>query len=209
MQRVRSILLVLVSVVLVGGSVAAQPPTTEFEDVTGPITTPQPTPDPINLVVPQSIEIPALGVNAPVVATELEGDTIAVPRNAKDVAWWGDSVPGFHNALFAGHRNYNGVSGSFGTIGNLKPGDKIHLKGTMFQTDTNNLSSAPKVSDAGTLEFTVEWVQSFDMNVDATEILGDQPQPVITLVTCSGPFNSKTRHYTERIVIRAINPVRI
>lgn len=206
-----SYLLAGLSLIVAAVSIGATTLRTEFTDVVGPVTTPQPTPTPVPmpLVVPESIEIPSLGVIAPVVGTALEGDSIAVPKNARDIAWWGESIPGYHNALFAGHRDYNGAVGSFIGIGQLKPGDKILVKGAVFQRENDRPSKAGLVSPSGTLEFTVEWVQSVGANVDATEILADQAQPVITLVTCSGPFNRVIRHYTERLVVRAGNPVRV
>lgn len=147
---------------------------------------------------PEAIRIPAIDVVGPVVDVGLTtldkaGRTaMDVPTNARDIAWLRDIKIGEGNAQLAGHRDYKGRRGTFYNLGDLKPGDEIHI-------DT---------VEGDSVTYTVEWVKMFDANVDATELLSDQGRPVLTLITCGGTFNRATRHYEERYVVRAGLPDR-
>lgn len=153
-----------------------------------PIVVAPPVPTPVPAFVPTAIELPSLGVSAPIVPVGMESDgAMGTPGNARDVAWWDGVRVGEANALLAGHKDYKRSRGSFYRLGELKAGDPV-------------IVSSPE----GTLTFYIEWVQQLGKDIDATQILGDQGKPVLTLITCGGAFNSRTRHYQERVVARAV-----
>lgn len=136
------------------------------------------------------VEIPAIGARGPLVAVGLDrnGEMI-VPRTARDVAWL--DLGGFpgptRNAILAGHRNYSGVRGTFERLEDLERGDRVavHVDGELQR-------------------YEIRWVKMFDPETaPVQELLGPTEVDSITLVTCGGPFDSSTRHYTRRWVARA------
>ncbi len=145
-------------------------------------------PAPVPEVVPQQIDLPSLGVKAPVVPVGVGPDgAMGTPDNARDIAWWDGVAAGAGNALFAGHKDYNRRQGSFFRLVDLKPGDPIVVSGPQ-----------------GVLTFVVAWVQQVDADTPAQSILGDQGEPVVTLITCGGAFDRRIRHYQDRIIVRGV-----
>lgn len=193
---VRRQVLVCASVIVVASAVvapAAEPadlpaPTIEAkQEFAGALSTPAPTPGP--LVRPERIVLPALGVDAPIVPVGVEEDgAMGTPGNGEDVAWWHGAEAGEGNALFAGHRDWKGAQGSFYDLKSLEPGDEIHV-----------------VGNGEELTFTVQWVRQVDAETpEAPDILDQTDEPVITLITCGGVFDRSIRHYTDRVIARAV-----
>jgi LPXTG-site transpeptidase (sortase) family protein len=141
----------------------------------------------VTAVVPRHLVIPKIGVSADVVPVGTdETGAMQTPATARDVAWWSGTRPGAGNALFAGHRDWKGRQGSFFRLTELAPGDEITV------TD-----------EEATLRFRVVWVRQINGEPPA-EMLGDAPSPVVTLITCGGAFDRSIRHYTDRVVARAV-----
>jgi LPXTG-site transpeptidase (sortase) family protein len=136
------------------------------------------------------IQIPSIGVNGPLVAVGLDASgQMITPTNARDIAWYDTgSFPGpTHNAILAGHRNWNGRQGTFANLESVKPGDlvKVGMGGMVFT-------------------FKVDWVRLYDpRNAPVKELLGDTAVDSVTLVTCGGEFNPRIGHYDHRVVVRA------
>lgn len=193
LYALRRPLIVTACVVVSGASVLPQTFATPRPRLTAAplaVATPVPPPvaTPLLTIVPDRIQLPSLKVEAPVIPVGIESDgAMGTPSNARDVAWWDGLEVGAGNALLAGHKDYNRVQGSFFQLQALKPGDPIVIHG-----------------QAGTLTFVVEWVRQMDADSDATEILGPQPQPTLTLITCGGKFDRSIRHYQDRVVARAV-----
>jgi len=147
------------------------------------------TPVPAPVLVPVGMEIPKIGMQAPVVPVGTMSDgTMASPQGAVDVGWWQGRKPGEGNALFAAHVNWNGRQGSFSRLKELKPGDEIVVRGK-----------------DGAVKYRVVWVRNFDPNMDATELLGNESGgQIATLITCGGQFDRSIGHHTERVVARAV-----
>ncbi len=147
------------------------------------------TPVPTLVLTPAEMEIPKIGLRAPVVPVGTEADgTMASPQGAVDVGWWQGRKPGQGNALFAAHVNWNGAQGSFSRLKELQPGDEIVVRGK-----------------DGTVTYRVVWVKNFDPNMDATELLGNNGGgQIATLITCGGQFDRSIGHHTERVVARAV-----
>lgn len=147
------------------------------------------TPVPAAVFVPTQMEIPAIGVRAPIVPVGTLADgTMQSPTGAVDIGWWKGRRPGEGNALFAAHVNWNGVQGTFSRLKNLKDGDEILIHG-----------------QGRTVRYRVQWVRNFDPNMDATDLLGNSSgTQVATLITCGGVFDRSIGHHTERVVARAV-----
>jgi LPXTG-site transpeptidase (sortase) family protein len=41
-------------------------------------------------------------------------------------------------------------------------------------------------------------------NAPVADIVGQTPEPTITLITCGGDFNSRTHEYDRRLVVRGV-----
>ncbi len=147
------------------------------------------TPIPVVVLTPGEMEIPKIGVRAPIVPVGTEADgTMASPKGAVNVGWWAGRKPGEGNALFAAHVNWNGALGSFYRLKDLKPGDEIIVRG-----------------DNKTVVYRIEWVRNMNPEMDATELLGNSAgKQVATLITCGGRFDPSIGHHLERVVARAV-----
>ena len=147
------------------------------------------TPAPIVVLTPAELEIPRLGVRAPIVPVGTEADgTMASPGSGVDVGWWSGRKPGEGNALFDAHVDWGGKPGPFARLSELKPGDEVIVRGA-----------------DGDVTYRISWLRKFDRNIDATEILGNASgEQVATLITCFGPFDRSIGTRRERLVARAV-----
>jgi LPXTG-site transpeptidase (sortase) family protein len=147
------------------------------------------TPVPVGKFTPAEMEIPKIGVKAPVVPVGTEADgKMASPSGAVDVGWWNGRKPGDGNALFAAHVNWNGALGTFFRLKELKEGDEVVVRG-----------------EGKTLTYRVLWVKNYDGGIDATDLLGNASgEQIATLITCGGQFDRSIGHHLERVVARAV-----
>ncbi|WP_221355783.1 class F sortase [Streptomyces beigongshangae] len=144
---------------------------------------------------PQRVDIPALGVRAPVVTRGLD------PRGAIEpppygrpgtVGWYGGGVrPGDAGAaLLVGHVDTATRPAVFYHLSEVRPGARIRV-----------------LRDDGTVaEFTVEDVQVFARDrFDAQQVYGvRQPgRSELRLITCGGSFDRDRRAYTANVVVSA------
>ena len=147
------------------------------------------TPAPIRAFTPLKLEIPKIGVDAPVVPVWTYQDgTMESPKTAGDVGWWAGRKAGKGNLLLDGHHDWNGRTGSFYRLAELKAGDELHVTG----------DDPTKV-----LTYRIVWVKNYDRNIDATDLLGNENGQVVTLITCGGTFDTIARTHRERVVARA------
>lgn len=180
-----------------------EPTSTLEPGVTPPAATPIPTPvpQPTGVTTGDRIEIQKIGVNAPLsYKVVLQGEEMPVPNGARDVAYYnfsnfygvGGTVGKPGNAVFAGHVDLASVGPAvFYDLHKLRANDeiKIILGG---QTFTYKVTS--------TESFDAEQNDEFFWN----DLLAATSSETITLITCEGSFNSRTRQYEERRVIKAI-----
>lgn len=147
------------------------------------------TPVPIPVLTPVEMEIPRIGVKAPVVPVGTEADgKMQSPTGAVDIGWWKGRRPGMGNALFAAHVNWNGALGTFYRLKELREGDEIIVRG-----------------DGQTMTYRIAWVRNFSGGIDATDLLGNKSgEQIATLITCGGQFDRSIGHHLERVVARAV-----
>ena len=166
---------------------------TGFGDVLTPVpATPSPAlPTPSNAPITRLV-IPNAKVDANVVTLSIdENGVMQSPSNAYDVAWYDFSArPGAgSNAVFSGHVDYHDVGAAvFWNLRDLQPGDviEVHLEdGTIYQYSVSALNCMP-VAEA-----------------PINQIVGPTQSEVVTLITCCGTFDSSTRQYDRRLVVRA------
>jgi LPXTG-site transpeptidase (sortase) family protein len=159
-------------------------------------TPPPPTPTPVVRGVPVQLEIPKIGVTAPIVSVGTVPGTgeLDAPADPKVVGWFlGGPKPGEPgNALLTGHLDYRtGDLGVFWKLKELQAGDPIYVK-----------------TDQERLEFATETTTVYDRDkAPVDRILGFQIGRVITIITCEGQFirnsNGPGGDYTQRRIVRA------
>ena len=142
-------------------------------------------------VMPASLAIPKLGVEAAVAPVNYAEDgSMDVPPDPDLVAWFeygpGMGVPG--NAIFAAHVDWGGRPRVFNRLVTLEPGDAVlvvDVQGRGFQ-------------------YVVQSNQTYDAaGAPVEEIFAQTIDPIITLITCGGRYNPVTREYLDRVVVVA------
>jgi sortase (surface protein transpeptidase) len=148
---------------------------------------------PLARSTPMTIEIPAIGVSAPVMRLGRASDgTLQVPPlDDHNLAGWYDRsvTPGQQgSSIILGHvDNYTGPSVFF-SIKTLRSGDKIDIVR----------------ADGRTAVFAVDGVQKVAKALfPANSIYGNVPYPGLRLITCGGPFDAARGQYLDSIVVYA------
>jgi sortase (surface protein transpeptidase) len=140
---------------------------------------------------PLRIEIPVLGVSAPVMRLGLNGDgTVQVPPLADhNLAGWydGSITPGQRgSSIILGHVDSNTGISVFFYIKNLRPGNEIKIVR----------------ADGSTATFAVDGVQKIVKSAFPTRaIYGNVSYPSLRLITCGGPFDAATGQYLDNIAV--------
>lgn len=142
--------------------------------------------------LPKRIKIPVIEVDAEIefVGLTPEG-AMDAPRDPDKIGWYRlgprPGEPG--NAAMAGHVDWAGRIRAFWGLKDLDPGDTIEV-----------------VSQEGArYRFAVRWVRSYDAaKAPLEEIFGSSGVPEITLITCGGVFDRRTKQYLSRVVVRGV-----
>ena len=154
-----------------------------------PTATPAP---PTVTAAPVRLLIPAIGVDAPVTVKGLRPDLVMdVPDGPEDVAWYNFTAwPGTGgNAVISGHLDYrNYGTAVFWRLEELREGDVVEVR----------------LRDGSVLRYRVALKLSYDARTaPVPEIVGPTSKDVVTLITCGGTFDSGSRMYSHRLVVRA------
>ncbi|MEU0074244.1 class F sortase [Streptomyces sp. NPDC006332] len=150
---------------------------------------------PLGGALPQRVDIPDLGVQAPVVARGLNGQGAIDPPpydQAGVVGWYAAGVkPGAAGtALMVGHVDTETRPAVFYRISAMKPGQTVRV----FRDDG-------KVA-----EFTVEDVQVVNRDrFDAQQVYGPRRtgRSELRLITCGGAFDRVSRSYSANVIVSA------
>ncbi|MER6105256.1 class F sortase [Streptomyces sp. NPDC001832] len=179
------------------GSFASSAPTTgDMAAVGRPLGVPLPPPhDPIEGAVPERVEIPSIGVKAPVVARGLDKDGAIEPPpfdTPQTVGWYGNGVePGAKGpALFVGHVDTKTRPAVFYGLSAARPGAKVEVTR----------------ADGTVAEFTVDDVQVFTRErFDADKAYGprEKGRAELRLITCGGTYDRASHSYDANVVVSA------
>lgn len=183
---------------VLAGNLGNSSPTTELRVATPaprPTTTAVPTGTPSPPVVtaaPARLLIPKIGVDAPVTPKGLRPDGFMdTPNGPQDVAWYVFSArPGMSgNAVLSGHLDYHDYGAAvFWRLKELQQGDLVEVR----------------LDDGSILRYQVSLKLSYDARTaPVPEIIGPTSKEVVTLITCGGTFDSGSRSYSNRLVVRA------
>jgi LPXTG-site transpeptidase (sortase) family protein len=150
-----------------------------------------PAPSPVT-APPVRLLIPAIGVDAPVTVKGLRPDAVMdVPDGPEDVAWYNFTArPGMAgNAVLSGHLDYHNYGAAvFWRLKELSEGDMVEVR----------------LADGSVLRYRVSLKLSYDARMaPVSEIVGPTSKEVVTLITCGGTFDSGSRNYSNRLVVRA------
>ncbi|MFH8515119.1 class F sortase [Streptomyces gelaticus] len=179
------------------GSGAGSAPTTgDIAAVGRPLGVPLPPPhDPIEGAVPERVEIPSIGVEAPVVARGLDKNGAIEPPpfdTPQTVGWYSDGTePGAKGpALLVGHVDTETGQAVFYGLSAARPGAKVEITR----------------ADGTVAEFTVDDVRVFTRaRFDAHKAYGPRKdgRAELRLITCGGAFDRASQAYDANVVVSA------
>lgn len=153
---------------------------------------------PLGDAPPQRLEIPELGIHAPVVARGLDAKGAIEPPafdRPDTVGWYADGVsPGAAGtALMVGHVDTETRPAVFYKVSTLEPGETIRV----VRDDEG---------DTRVAEFTVDDVQVLTRDdFDARQAYGPRStgRAELRLITCGGTFDRATNSYTANVIVSA------
>ncbi|MBW5484333.1 class F sortase [Streptomyces bambusae] len=145
--------------------------------------------------LPQRVDVPSIGVRAPVVPRGLDAQGAIDPPpydRPGTVGWWqGGTRPGAAGtALLVGHVDTASKPAVFYGLSSAKPGDEVRVVR----------------DDGSTAEFTVEDVQVYERSsFDAHKAYGPRVtgRAELRLVTCGGTYDKVAKQYTANVVVSA------
>jgi sortase (surface protein transpeptidase) len=140
---------------------------------------------------PTEVEIAALGVKAPIVPLGVDKDGLMEAPDGPDVVgWYRTSAragqPG--NSVMSAHIDWRDRLAVFANLGQLAPGDRVVVRG----------------EDGRDYVYAVAWNRAYPKDRAPTrELLATTDDAVLTLISCDGVFDQRTRDYSHRRVVRA------
>jgi sortase (surface protein transpeptidase) len=155
----------------------------------------EPEPEPVEGVAPVALQVPSVGVDAPIELGAVVDGVMMDPSGAWVVSWYEPlgKVGEGGNVVMAGHVDYWDVGPAvFWDIRNLPAGEVIRVVG----------------EDGKNYEYAVQWIERYEAagltpEVIQNDIVGDTGEETLTLITCGGTFDPATGEYNERWVVRA------
>lgn len=181
------------------GSPTAPPTGSAVATGTGPSDAPSPPANGLSIAVDRSFEpttlrVPAIGVSAPVVATQVgAGGALGIPEDPRQVGWWsGGAAPGapYGTTLLAGH-----VDSATQGLGSLVDLSRAPIGATVTVAGAGGASQAYRVVAR----------RSYPKATLPTRELFRQDVPArLLLITCGGRFDRATGHYERNVVVFAV-----
>ena len=142
------------------------------------------------LARPERLLIPAIGVDAGLVALTLEPDGRSeVPQQPEEAGWWsGGAAPGAPGpAVIAGHVDFKAGPAVFHRLRDLRRGDELLVAG-----------------EQGSVRYRVDGVEQHAKPAFPTDrVYGGTSAPTLRLVTCGGGFDRRAGHYDDNVVVFA------
>jgi sortase (surface protein transpeptidase) len=143
------------------------------------------------VAAPVRVQIPTIGVDAPLVRLGLDArGALEAPKGFDEAGWWtGGSRPGERGpAVIAGHVDTKTGPAVFYELPRLRKGDAIFVRRR----------------DGSRVRFVVQGSASYPKNRFPTaRVYGATRRPTLRLITCSGDFDRSTGHYVDNTVVYA------
>jgi len=176
--------------VRVSGSLPA--PINSAEPSVAPTGSPRPAqPKEVERSAPVRLSIPSIGVRTNVVRLGLNPDgTLQVPTDFSVAGWYMPGpTPGQRgSAVIVGHVDSKRGPAVFYRLGEVAPGSLVRIA----------------LADHAEVVFRVYAVREYAKTSFPTSLVyGAAAAPELRLVTCGGPFDSRTGHYLDNVVVFA------
>ncbi|MFJ8165019.1 class F sortase [Streptomyces sp. NPDC096136] len=150
---------------------------------------------PLTAAMPARVDVPSLGVQAPVIARGLDRHGAVEPPPYElpgTVGWWGAGpAPGAAGAaLMVGHVDTKSKPAVFFGLSSVKPGEKVRVAR----------------ADGTVAEFTVEDVRVYERaGFDPHKAYGPriEGRAELRLVTCGGTYDKAAGQYSANVVVSA------
>lgn len=151
--------------------------------------------EPVEGAAPRSVEVPSVGIDAPVVRRGLDQDGAIDPPPydlPQTAGWYGKGTePGAEGAaLLVGHVDTETKPAVFYGLSAVRPGEKVKVTR----------------EDGSVAEFTVDDVEVVTRErFDAEKAYGPRVdgRAELRLITCGGTYDQKSRSYTANVVVSA------
>jgi hypothetical protein len=141
--------------------------------------------------VPLRLSIPSIGVATRLVRLGLNSDgTLQVPTDFSVAGWYalGPSPGEQGAAVIAGHVDSKRGPAVFYRLGELAPGSLVRIA----------------LTDEAEVVFRVYAVREYAKTAFPSSLVyAATPAPELRLVTCGGPFDARTGHYLDNVVVFA------
>jgi hypothetical protein len=147
----------------------------------------------LSALTPTRVAVSSVNIDAPVspVGIDVGQGVLGVSPNIHHTGWWADgATPGDRegSVLIAGHvDSATAGAGAFFNLKNAKPGSTV----------------AVTTAGGRTLTYKVSSVKSYLKAMLPTDVWSKKGRARLVLVTCGGPFDHKTKHYVDNIVLTA------
>jgi LPXTG-site transpeptidase (sortase) family protein len=141
---------------------------------------------------PQHIEIPSIGLSAPIIEVGIAADkSMDVPKDTRTVGWYQYSVkPGqIGGSVFTAHYDTStGKPAIFYNLRKMKMGDVIFIR----------------MQNGEELLFKVDDIVSHPVAGFPTDLIfGNYTDKKLIMITCDGVWNPLERNYSKRLVVFA------
>ncbi|GAA2878718.1 hypothetical protein GCM10010517_40810 [Streptosporangium fragile] len=144
-------------------------------------------------VQPTGLGIPALRISARIrsVGVDARG-ALRVPSAPHELGWWsGGARPGSAagRVVVAGHVDTaRHGPGALFRLADALPGDEVHVR----------------TADGGLHTYRVVARRLYPKNRLPAQVFARTGPPCLVLITCAGPFDPRTRHYRDNLVVYAL-----
>ena len=135
-----------------------------------------------------------MAIDAPVagVGIDIQKGVLGVAPNIHRTGWWKDgALPGAKAGaiLIAGHvDSAKAGAGAFFHLKDAKPGERVEVT----------------VANGRTFHYRVTSIRTYLKAKLPLDVYSTHGSPRLVLVTCGGPFDHKTGHYRDNIVLTAV-----
>jgi len=139
---------------------------------------------------PETIEIPALGIDQDVIELAVSGTDLQVPSDYFDIGWWRDGPSAGENgaAVMVGHVDSETGPAVFYQLSGLSRGHEIEIDR----------------EDGSRMTFAVRRVRAFSRaDFPSAEVYRTGGPPALHLVTCGGTFDQAAGQYSGNVVVFA------
>ena len=143
------------------------------------------------VATPTRVEIPSIGVDAPLIRLGLDArGALEVPERFDVAGWWtGGARPGERGpAVIAGHVDSKSGAAVFYALGRLRRGDAVVVHRR----------------DGSRARFVVQGSARYAKDrFPTSRVYGPTRRPALRLITCSGTFDHSSGHYLDNTVVYA------